>query len=79
LIMSTTEKTTLILMSGLALTACSPSNMSKAKQDFACEGRGGVYHYAVINNAVCKDGSYVRWKNLILPPEYYPDTNIKEE
>ena len=73
------KKTILTLMTGLALTACSPSNMSKAKQDFACKDKGGVYHYVVINNTICRDGSEARWKNLILPPEYYPETSIENE
>ena len=77
--MNTTEKTTLALVAGLALTACSPNSLDKAKQDFACKDKGGVYSYAVINNAICKDGSDVRWRDLIVPPEYYPETSIEDE
>jgi len=77
--MSTTEKTILALVTGLALTACNHNSLDKAKQDFACKDKGGVYSYAEINNTVCKDGSYLRWRDLVIPPEYYPDTNIKEE
>ena len=47
--------------------------MDKAKQDFVCKDRGGVYEYVILNTAHCRDGSGVSyWSNVTLTEEFYP-------
>ena len=60
----------------LLLTAgCTPDSMGKAKQDFACKDKGGVYKYVrELSKAKCQDGTLVDgWYDLTLTPEYYPE------
>lgn len=72
-------KSLVILFTVVLLAGCTDKNidsMSKAKQDFACKDKGGVYKYVtVLHRAHCMDGDYVdRWSHLILPKEFYPKT-----
>lgn len=77
--MNITEKTILVLLTGLTLTACNPSDMKKAKQNYACDGKGGVYRYVILGKTTCRDGSLMEWEDLILPPKYYPERENKHE
>jgi hypothetical protein len=66
-------KIVLITIVALLITSCTRTNMQKARQDFVCKDKGGVYKYA--NNpfkVMCRDGIYTEWIDVTLPPEYYP-------
>lgn len=69
----------LILFALFALffvTGCTPTNMQKAKQDFVCKDKGGVYLYArfTIGYAECKNGELVdNWNSMIITEEFYPE------
>lgn len=59
------------LVSGCYDTSKDP--MSKAKQDYVCKDKGGVYSYQSWLHLRCKNGEVERsWRNAILSPEYYP-------
>ena len=62
----------------IALCGCSPSPMDKAKQDFSCKDKGGVYEYTITNSVICRNGDGVRgWSESILTPDFYPDKEVK--
>ncbi len=67
------NKVLISLVSIILLSGCSPTPMDKAKQDFVCKDRGGVYKYVISTTAHCRDGSRVRnWYNVTLTEEFYP-------
>ena len=74
-----------LLAGSLALAGChperNPTDMQKAKQDFVCKDKGGVYKYMPpAYKAHCRDGSFVDdWRQVILTPEYYPEAEDKSE
>ena len=49
------NKVLISLVSISLLSGCSPTPMDKAKQDFVCKDRGGVYEYVILNTARCRD------------------------
>lgn len=62
----------------IALCGCSPSPMDKAKQDFSCKDKGGVYEYTITSLVICRNGDGVRgWGASILTPDFYPDKEVK--
>ncbi len=59
-------------------TGCNDTSkdpMNKAKQDFACKDRGGVYSYQESLHLRCNNGEIEKnWRGVVLTPEYYPMT-----
>lgn len=59
-------------------TGCNDTSkdpMNKAKQDFACKDRGGVYRYQESLHLRCNNGEIERnWRGVVLTPDYYPMT-----
>lgn len=59
-------------------TGCNDTSkdpMNKAKQDFACKDRGGVYSYQDVLHLKCNNGENEKnWRGVVLTPEYYPMT-----
>lgn len=54
-------------------TDTSKDPMNKAKQDFACKDRGGVYSYQLYLPLVCNNGEMENsWRGVVLTHEYYP-------
>lgn len=67
------NKVLISLVSIVLLSGCSPTPMDKAKQDFVCKDKGGVYKYTVLNNAHCRNGKGVSyWGDVTLTEEFYP-------
>jgi len=67
-----------IAVLSIALCGCNPSLMDKAKQDFSCKDKGGVYEYTITNLVICRNGDSVRgWSASILTPDFYPDKEVK--
>lgn len=66
------------MLSILSLTGCTDTSkdpMNKAKQDFACKDRGGVYSYQDVLYLKCNNGESEKyWRSVVLTPEYYPMT-----
>ena len=71
------------MLSILSLTGCTDTSkdpMNKAKQDFACKDRGGVYSYQESLHLRCNNGEIERnWRGVVLTPEYYPKTGQGDE
>ena len=67
------DKMLILLVSIILLSGCSPTPMDKAKQDFVCKDKGGVYEYVILNNAYCRNGRSVsNWGDITLTEEFYP-------
>lgn len=61
-------------------TDTSKDPMNKAKQDFACKDRGGVYSYQDVLYLKCNNGENEKyWRRVVLTPEYYPKTGQGDE
>jgi hypothetical protein len=61
------------------LAGCTPSPMDKAKQNFACKDKGGVYEYTITNKVSCMNGGYVtNWGDVTLTIDYYPKEGNKK-
>lgn len=70
----------LILISSLLLAACSPIDpLERARQDQACEDKGGVYRYAILDPVTCRNGQSVKFSYSILKEKYYPKDQITIE
>ena len=63
-----------LLIALILLTGCTPSDMTKAKQNYICREHGGVYEYTVgFFKLLCNDGSYFDYnKSITITPEFYP-------
>ena len=61
------------MLSILSLTGCTDTSkdpMNKAKQDFACKDRGGVYSYQESLHLRCNNGEIENnWRGVVLTPE----------